>query len=229
MKRLTIRMDTLLAQQLLDPIKKKSCIKKNGRAINGKMKKGTKTKIAILDAGLEMASRLGLECVSIGALAKETNMSKSGLFAHFRSKETLQIEILDFAAERFSDDVIMPALHSESGIPRIKTLLENWINWSTRLAGGCIFVIASNEYSDRPGNVRDCLLKQQESWIDCLARIAESVIKTGEFREDIDCEQFAFELYSLMLGFHLYHKLFHQPDIQQRQEQALKRLLENFM
>ena len=184
--------------------------------------------MVILEAGLDMASQLGLEGVSIGALAKETNMSKSGLFAHFQSKENLQIEILDYAARVFSEDVIVPALATEGGIPRIKALINNWIKWGDNLTGGCIFVTASTDYSDRPGKVRECLIKQQEDWIDCLRRIAESAIKVGDFREGIDCEQFAFDLYSLLLGFHLYDKLLDDTETRKRQEIALERLLANY-
>jgi AcrR family transcriptional regulator len=192
------------------------------------MTKKKDTKMVILEAGLDMASQLGLEGVSIGALAKETDMSKSGLFAHFQSKENLQIEILDYAARVFSEDVIIPALATEGGIPRIKALINNWIKWGDNLTGGCIFVTASTDYSDRPGKVRECLIKQQEDWIDCLHRIAESAIKVGDFREGIDCEQFAFDLYSLLLGFHLYDKLLDDTETRKRQEIALERLLANY-
>ncbi len=184
--------------------------------------------MVILEAGLDMASQLGLEGVSIGALAQATNMSKSGLFAHFQSKENLQIEILDYAARLFSEDVIIPALATKAGIPRIKALVNNWVEWADNLTGGCIFVSASADYSDRPGKVRECLLGQQEDWIDCLCRMAESAIKAGDFREDIECEQFAFDLYSLLLGFHLYDKLLDDSATKKRQEIALDRLLANY-
>ena len=207
---------------------KKRLDKTNVRAILFVMTKGKETKKIILEAGLDMASQLGLEGVSIGALARETDMSKSGLFAHFQSKENLQIEILDYAARVFSEDVIIPALATEGGIPRIKALIKNWIKWGDSLTGGCVFVTASTDYSDRPGKVRECLIKQQEDWIDCLRRIAESAIKVGDFREGIDCEQFAFDLYSLLLGFHLYDKLLDDTETRKRQEIALERLLANY-
>ena len=192
------------------------------------MKKGQETKMVILEAGLDMASQLGLEGVSIGTLARATNMSKSGLFAHFQSKEKLQVEILDYAARVFSEDVIIPALATKAGIPRIKALVNNWVEWADNLTGGCIFVSASTDYSDRPGKVRECLLGQQEDWIACLCRMAESAIKVGDFREDIDCEQFAFDLYSLLLGFHLYDKLLDDSESKKRQELALEQLVLNY-
>ena len=129
------------------------------------MTKGKDTKYAILETALDMASQLSLESVTIGSLAKATNMSKSGLFAHFQSKENLQIEILKFAASDFTDYVVLPALRKKAGIPRIKTLVENWIQWGARLKGGCIFVSAGTEFRERPGKVRDFLLYQQEAWI----------------------------------------------------------------
>jgi AcrR family transcriptional regulator len=192
------------------------------------MTKGKETKMIILESGLDMASQLGLEGVSIGALAKKTEMSKSGLFAHFQSKENLQIAILDYAARVFSEDVIIPALAKDAGTPRIKALVNNWVEWSDNLTGGCIFVTASADYSDRPGKVRECLLRQQEDWIDCLCRIAESAIKVGDFREGIECEQFAFDLYSLLLGFHLYDKLLDDSETRKRRDIALDRLLANY-
>ena len=192
------------------------------------MEKGRDTKTTIIETGLEMSSQLGLECVTIGNLAKELDMSKSGLFAHFQSKENLQIDILEHAAEDFSEYVIRPALRVERGIPRIRSLVQKWIEWGDKLTGGCIFVSAGMEYSDRPGKVREALLRQQEEWIDCLRRIAQSAIKAGDFREDIDCDQFAFDLYSLLLGFHYYYKLLNDKKTRQRQEVAFERLLDNY-
>jgi len=176
------------------------------------MAKGENTKLIVLEAGLDMASQLGLECVTIGNLAKTTNLSKSGLFAHFQSKENLQVEILNFAAQLFSEGVIFPAL----------------IQWTSELTGGCIFVSASADFSDRPGRVREVLLHQQEEWINCLRRIARSAVEAGDFRQDIDDDQFAFDLYSLLLGFHLYYKLLDDAETKKHEETALIRLLNSY-
>ena len=189
------------------------------------MTKGDETKRSILDTALNMASRLSLESVTIGALAKATKMSKSGLFAHFQSKENLQIEILKFAAADFVDHVIIPALKQKAGIPRIKALVDNWIQWGARLKGGCIFVSASTEFSERPGKVRDYLLYQQEEWIQSLKKMAQSAIRVHDFRDDIDCDQFAFDLYSLLLGYHQFHILLRHNASRQRQKLALDRLI----
>jgi AcrR family transcriptional regulator len=192
------------------------------------MEKGRGTKNTIIETGLEMSSQLGLECVTIGNLAKELQMSKSGLFAHFQSKENLQIEILEYAAEDFSQFVIRPALKVERGIPRIRDLVKRWIDWGDKLTGGCIFVSAGMEYSDRPGKVRDALMRQQEEWLDSLRRIAQSAIKAGDFREDVDCEQFAFDLYSLLLGFHYYYKLLNDKKTRKRLQVAFEKLLDTY-
>lgn len=192
------------------------------------MTKGEETKRMILSAGLDMASELGLESVTIGALAKETGMSKSGLFSHFQSKENLQIAILQYAGDIFANTVVSPALKKNRGIPRIEALIDNWATWVEELKGGCIFAKASSDYSDRPGLVRDFLMRQQQTWHNSLHRIAQSAIDADDFAEDIDCDQFAFELYSLLLGFHLYHRLLQTPDSKARQTTALSDLLDKY-
>lgn len=175
-----------------------------------------------------MASQLGLECVTIGSLARATGMSKSGLFAHFQSKENLQMAILQHAAENFVDQVVVPALRAPAGIARVRDLVKRWIDWGDAFTGGCIFVSAGTEFSDRPGKVRDLLLRQQQEWVDCLSRIAESAIRADTFRDDIDCEQFAFDLYSMLLGFHYYYKLLDDPASRKYQEMALDRMLTHY-
>lgn len=193
------------------------------------MGKGEDTKQMILKIGLDMASQLGLDAVSIGALAKAAKMSKSGLFAHFQSKENLQRDILCYAGDLFSTNVVVPALKTEAGIPRIKALVDNWDRWVAKtMTGGCVFVQAISDFNERDGKVRDYLLLQQEAWIDCLRRIAQSAIRVGHFREDIDCDQFAFEFYSLLLGFHLYYQLLKNEDIHPRQNKALDNLIQRY-
>lgn len=192
------------------------------------MTKGEDTKAMILEVGLGMASQLGLDAASIGVLAKATHMSKSGLFAHFQSKENLQNDILHYAGDLFAQGVVVPALKTKAGITRIKALVTNWIRWTSKLKGGCIFVQASNDFADRPGKVHDYLLFQQKAWVDCLRRIARSAIKVGDFREDIDCDQFAFELFSLLLGFHYYSNLLKDEDIHKRQQLALEALIKRY-
>jgi len=192
------------------------------------MIKAENTKQTILKVGLDMASQLGLENVTIGQLALKLNMSKSGLFAHFQSKENLQLSILSYAGEDFKNYVLMPALATKAGIPRIKKLANNWIEWGERLTGGCIFVTASIEYSERQGKVRDLVLSLQEDWIDSLQKIAQSAIKAGDFKRDIDTSQFAYELYSLLLGFHYFHRMLRDKKTKTRQKKALNQLILNY-
>lgn len=186
------------------------------------------TKIAILEKGLEMASHLSLEAITIGGLAKEMNMSKSGLFAHFQSKENLQIEILNFAAKHFTEYVISPALKAERGIPRIRAIVDNWIKWGSLFSGGCIFVDATTEFNDRPGNIHNILIGQQKQWVDVLRRIGESAIKAGDIKQDTDCDQFAYDLYSLVLGHYYYDQLLKDPKLEKRKENSLNNFLKTY-
>jgi len=175
-----------------------------------------------------MATQTSLESVTIGSLAKATKMSKSGLFAHFQSKENLQVAILEFAASDFADQVVRPAFKEKAGIPRIRALVKNWIQWGERLQGGCVFVSASTEFSERPGRVKDFLLSQQNRWIVSLKMIGRSTVRAHDFRNDIDCDQFAFDLYSLLMGYHYYSILLSNRESKQHQEKALDRLIDTY-
>ncbi len=192
------------------------------------MKKGDETKAKILDIGFELASKLGLECLTIGTMAKMANMSKSGLFSHFQSKENLQLKVMDHAGEIFNQDVIIPALMTPAGISRVKKVMENWVDWTQHLSGGCMFVAAAAEYSDRPGPVRDSIREQHDKWIDCLRRIVESAVRVGDFKPDTDCDQVAFELYSLILGFFLYHNSLDCAGTKKMMFQSLDRLIASY-
>ena len=125
------------------------------------MGKGEITRHAILERATALASRSGLEGISIGHLAEDLGLSKSGLFAHFGSKEALQVEILRFAAERFVENVVRPALAQPRGEPRVRAIFERWIAWdrSHSVPGGCLFVAAASELDDRPGPARDELVR----------------------------------------------------------------------
>jgi AcrR family transcriptional regulator len=192
------------------------------------MTKGNDTRNSILEAGLGMASQFGLEDVTIGSLAKTMGMSKSGIFGHFQSKENLQLQIIGFAVRQFGESVLLPALKIRSGIARINAMVENWIKWGDSLSGGCIFVSASNEFTDRPGPVRQALLDYQRTWLASLEKLAQSAVNAGEFRPDTDTGQFAFELYSLMLGFHYYHRMLQDTGIRIKEQKALERLIKNY-
>lgn len=188
-------------------------------------KKGEETRAVILDRAVEVARRDGLGGLSIGGLAKTVGMSKSGLFAHFQSKDGLQIQVIVAASELFVSRVVRPALREPRGVPRLQAMLGNWLHWAGRGRGGCIFVAASGELDDRDGPVRDALLSAQEDWIATLTRAATIAVEEGHFRRDLDVQQFAFELYSAMLGFHLYRRLLRRDDAEDRCRSAFRALI----
>ncbi|HKY62831.1 MAG TPA: TetR/AcrR family transcriptional regulator [bacterium] len=191
------------------------------------MSKGQATRQSILEHATSLASRIGLEALSIGKLAEALNLSKSGLFAHFRSKEALQIQVMEHAAERFVETVIKPALKAPRGIPRIQAIFERWRKWpeANSMDGGCLFVAAATELDDRPGPARDYLVQQQKDWQETLATIARTAISEGHFSDDVDPEQFAFELYGIMLAYHFSSRLGIDPAADQKAERAFKALL----
>jgi AcrR family transcriptional regulator len=191
------------------------------------MSKGDDTRERILDRAFRMASRDGLEGLSIGGLAEALGMSKSGLFAHFGSKEDLQIEVLRSAARRFEDTVVRPAFRAPRGTPRIRQLFENWIRWanSPDTAAGCLFVTAAVELDDRPGRPRDFLVDTQKQIHEALARSARLAVESGHFRKDLDGRQFAFELYGLLLGYHHARRLLRDPRAETAARTAFDRLL----
>jgi AcrR family transcriptional regulator len=192
------------------------------------MSKGAQTRERIVSQAMRLASRDGLGGLTIGGLADELDMSKSGLFAHFRSKDELQLQVLQAAAARFVETVVRPALQAPRGVPRVRALLERWLAWdadSERLPGGCIFVAAAVELDDHPGSLRDYLAATQRAWLAALARAADIAVAEGHFRADLDREQFAFELYALMLGHHHQVRLLRDPRARERVRTAIERLL----
>ncbi|HEY7411607.1 MAG TPA: TetR/AcrR family transcriptional regulator [Vicinamibacteria bacterium] len=168
------------------------------------MGKGELTRQAILERATALASRVGLEGVTIGVLADDLSLSKSGLFAHFRSKEALQIQVLRYGAERFLDNVVRPALSAARGEPRVRALFEGWLRWGRASADrcGCLFVAASTELDDRPGPVRDELVRLQRDWMEFIAGAYRVAVAEGHFRPDGDPEQFAYDVYGVMLAWH---------------------------
>lgn len=171
------------------------------------MSKGAATRQAILERALELSSVVGLEGVSIGRLADEMELSKSGLFAHFGSKESLQIGVLEAAAARFVDTVVRPALKAPRGEPRVRALMDRWIEWAGALPGGCVFVNAAVELDDRPGPVRDTLVRQQQDWVDVIATSVRAAVANGDFRPTLDAVRFAQEMYGLALAHYHFARL----------------------
>lgn len=189
------------------------------------MGKGEATRGAILDEAVDVASRLGLEGLTVAGLADATEMSKSGLFAHFRSKEELQLQTLARARDRFIDVVVRPALQVERGLPRVRAIMDRWLMWAEQLSGGCIFVAAAAELDDRPGALREALVRAERDWLELLATVATTAIAEGHFRGDVDPDQFAFEMHGVMLSLHHASRLLEQPDARERARTAVQRLI----
>lgn len=192
------------------------------------MRKGEQTRATILEQATEIATRVGLGGLSIGGLATETGLSKSGLFAHFGSKEALQVQALEAEADKFIDHVVRPALRADPGEPRVRALFDRWLRWvNTRGKNGCLFVQSSAEFDDQPGAVRDALRVQQERWFTFLAEAGNRAAEEGHFRETLDADQFAFELHALLLGFHHAHRMMRDPQAEARLTLAFERLLDS--
>lgn len=191
------------------------------------MQKGADTHHAILEHAAGLASQVGLSGLTIGVLADDLKLSKSGLFAHFRSKEALQIQVLDHAAQQFIDTVIRPALARPRGESRMRAMFEGWLAWdkSGVLPGGCLFVAAATELDDRPGPVRDHLVEQQRRWIDVIRVSFKKGIESGHFRPDADPGQFAQDLYGIMLAFHHASRLLGDRKAEARARHAFNALL----
>ena len=188
------------------------------------MSKGEETRQAILARAFELANVVGVTGLSIGRLAEATGLSKSGLFAHFGSKEALEVAVVGEASRVFVQEVMVPALGQPRGEPRVRALFERWLTWGQR-PGGCFFVGASAELDDRPGAPRDALVQACRDWIDELTKAARIAIKEGHFRAELSAEQFAFEMYSLMLGVHTYFRFLGDQRSLDRVREAFERLL----
>jgi AcrR family transcriptional regulator len=191
--------------------------------------KGAETRDRILDTAFRMAAQEGLEGLSLGDIAQQLGMSKSGLFAHFQSKEELQIEMLRTGAGRFVASVLLPAFRKPRGLPRLRALLENWMRWATapELPGGCLMLAASVELDDREGPVREVLVGFQKELLAALAKAARIAIAAGHLRRGLDVEQFAFELYGIVLGFNHARRLLRDPKAERRARDAFARLLQS--
>lgn len=176
--------------------------------------KGRNTRTQIIEMALGVASREGLAGLTIGELAKAVGMSKSGLFAHFRGIDSLQLAVLEAAVERFVATVMQPAFEKPRGEPRLEALVKNWlkfINGSKALPGGSVIIAASVELDDRPGPLRNFVQTAQRDLITNIEKAAKLAVDEGHFRSDLDCEQFAWSLYSFVLGYHHFSRMLNDP------------------
>ncbi|RNF85344.1 TetR/AcrR family transcriptional regulator [Montanilutibacter psychrotolerans] len=190
--------------------------------------KGAATREAIIDRAYAMACSSGLEGLSIGTLAQAVGMSKSGVFAHFGSREDLQLAVLDSAADRFLAYVFTPAMKAPRGLARLATMVDDWFDWSRHTNGGCLLLAAVSEYDDRPGPLRDRVVKQQADWRKQIAHAVQLAIDTGEVDPACEPQQMSFEIYSLALGVHHDAGLSGHPQALARGQRAYRRLIDSY-
>ncbi len=194
------------------------------------LQKGRQTRAAILDAALGLASQMGLEGLSIGALAEVTGMSKSGVFAHFGSREELQIAVIREYHRRFEEEVFVPAMHEPRGVPRLRALFERWLKRvSVERDSGCIYISGAVEFDDRPGPVRDALVGMVRAWHDTLQRAIRIAIEAGQLQPDTDAQQMLFEMHGLILALHHDARLMRVPGAPQRARVAFERVVNHYL
>jgi len=176
------------------------------------LQKGQQTKQIIITAALGLAEQIGLEGLSIGALAEVTHMSKSGVFAHFGSREELQISVVREYFQRFSDEVFFPALDAPRGLPRVRALFANWMKRvAIEIQSGCIFISGAVAFDDRPGPVRDALASSVQTWLAALQRAVVLAKEEGHLVPDADEAQMAFEIHGLILALHYEARFLKYP------------------
>ena len=191
--------------------------------------KGQQTKAAIVDAALGLASQIGLEGLSIGALAEITGMSKSGVFAHFGSREELQISVVREYHERFEREVFYPAMQAARGIPRLQAMFDNWmVQTSAEIDSGCIYISGAVEFDDRSGPVRDALASSVTSWQAAVRRAVEQAQEEKHLVREADPLQVAFEIHGLILALHYEARFLKAPGATERARQGFARILERY-
>lgn len=192
-----------------------------------RLSKGEQTRAAILDQGLAIASRLGLEGLTIGSLADATGMSKSGLFAHFGSREDLQLAVLEYAAHWYGENVFRPALRIQRGLPRLRVLFQRWLDWTfeSGLPGGCIMISAAAEYDDRPGPIRDAVISYQRRGSAICEKAVRLAVEEGHLRPATDPEQIAFEMLGIVLANHNHRRLLGDREARRRAMTAFDQLV----
>jgi AcrR family transcriptional regulator len=192
------------------------------------MRKGQQTRSAILEQALAVASRTGLAGLTIGSLAERSGLSKSGLFAHFGSKEGLQLAVIQGVRDLYSRLVFQPAMQQQPGLPRLRAIMQNWLEWTAgaNLPGGCIMTAAAHEFDDNPGAVRELVSQSLRELRKTLVRSVRLAVDAGQLRADTDAEQLAFEICSLYFGAQLDARLFADPRAGERALLAFENLLE---
>lgn len=193
------------------------------------MGKGPTTRARIIDDAIRVASVEGLGGLTIGRLAELTGMSKSGLFAHFASREAVELAVLVAAISRFRDGVVLPAVREPRGEPRIRALVKGWHRWandSATMPGGCILTHAAAELDDRPGPARELVADAWRQWNETLRRAAAIAVEEGHFRADLDTMLFAFQLQGIILSAHQSQRLLRAPGTAARLFRAVDALID---
>ena len=176
---------------------------------------------------MRLVSIEGLGNMSIGMLAKEVGMSKSGLFAHFQSKEELQLAVLATTAARFTEKVVAPAVRKPRGRARLTAMFDGWIRWDAEeFPGGCVFYTVSSELDDRDGPVREHLVQSQRQLRGSIARMVQDGIDSGQVKSDADPDQFAFEVLGIVYSFIYHHRLLRDPFAVDRARTSFAALLD---
>ena len=192
--------------------------------------KGRQTRATILDAALALASHMGLEGLSIGALAEVAQMSKSGVFAHFGSREELQISVVREYHAKFAGEVFEPAMKTPRGLPRLRALLDHWFKRvSIEIDAGCIYISGAVEFDDRPGPVRDALLGMVQTWHNALERAIRIAIEEGHLRADTDPQQLLFEVHGLILALHHDARFLRRPGADARARAGFENVLSRYV
>lgn len=193
------------------------------------MRKGEATRAAILESALESASKHGLEGLTIGALAEQMNMSKSGVFAHFGSREDLQIAVIKLYHQRFEQEIFYPSLQEARGLPRLKAMFSLWIQRvSKEIALGCIYISGAIEYDDRDGVIRDELFNMVSTWQNALKRAADQAIELHHLPADTDPEQLIYEMHGIILALHHDVRFLKKNDSLQRANKAFERMIRSY-
>lgn len=191
--------------------------------------KGQQTKAVIIDAALGLASQIGLDGLSIGALAEVTGMSKSGVFAHFGSREDLQISVIREYHDRFEAEVFYAAMQKKRGVPRLQAMFDNWmVQTSAEIDSGCIYISGAVEFDDRTGPVRDALASSVTTWQTALRRAVELAQAEGQLSQASDAHQIAFEIHGLILALHYEARFLRNPDAAERARRGFSHILARY-
>ena len=209
----------------ITPSKPARAVAREGRALQ----KGQQTKAVIVEAALGLATHIGLEGLSIGALADVTGMSKSGVFAHFGSREELQISVIREYHTRFEQEVFYPAMAADRGVARLRAMFDHWMKrTSIEIDSGCIYISGAVEFDDRDGPVRDALASSVRTWLAAMKRAIEHCKEQGELRDDVNPEQMLFEIHGLILALHYEARFLQTPGSMDRANAGFDNILARY-